>query len=162
MRLNGRAAIDDPTTTAVVQSGKDRLVILLISDFDPPGQEVAHSFARPMQLEFHIKNVDAIQVALTHDQVKRFRLPSGGKTKPKSQGRERFVKLYGDSVHELESLPPENLQELLQKLIDAVIDPEAFNHELDQERRDAARLDVVRRRAMAAIDGLDLEGRIDD
>jgi hypothetical protein len=74
-------------------SGKDRLIILLVTDFDPPGQEIAHSFARSMQLEFHIENVAAIQVALTHGQAKEFGLPSGGKVKEHSQGRDRFVRL---------------------------------------------------------------------
>ena len=132
------------------KSGKDRLVILLVTDLDPPGQEIAHSFARSMQIEFQIENVDAIQVALTYEQVQRFGLPSGGKVKEKSQGRARFVQQYGDDVYELESLPLETLQELLQAKIDDVIDAEAFNHELDREREDAAFLENVRRRAQAA------------
>jgi hypothetical protein len=136
------------------KSGKDRLVILLVSDFDPPGQEIAHSFARSMQLEFHIKNVDAIQVALTHDQVQEFALPSGGKTKLKSQGRPRFVQRYGDQVYELEALPPETLQALLRKAIDSVIDVDLFNHELDQEKQDAAFLATARRRAQLALAGI--------
>ena len=136
------------------KSGKDRLVILLVTDLDPPGQEIAHSFARSMQIEFQIENVDAIQVALTYEQVQRFGLPSGGKVKEKSQGRARFVQQYGDDVYELESLPLETLQELLQAKIDDVIDAEAFNHELDREREDAAFLENVRRRAQAALVGL--------
>ncbi len=144
------------------KSGKDRLVILLVTDLDPPGQEIAHSFARSMQIEFQIENVDAIQVALTYEQVQRFGLPSGGKVKEKSQGRARFVQQYGDDVYELESLPLETLQELLQAKIDDVIDVEAFNHELDRERADAAFLENVRRRAQAALVGLQREGSADE
>jgi len=136
------------------KSGKDRLIILLVTDFDPPGQEIAHSFARSMQLEFHIKNVDAIQVALTHDQVQELGLPSGGKTKEKSQGRARFVKQYGDDVYELEALPPETLQKLLREAIDNVIDVAAFNHEVAQEREDAAFLAGARGWAQAALQSL--------
>jgi hypothetical protein len=138
------------------KSGKDRLVVLLVTDFDPPGQEIAHSFARSMRDEFHIGNVDAVQVALTYDQVKQFGLPPGGKAKRESQGRARFVQLYGDTVNELESLPPETLQQLLQESIDAVLDVAAFNHEVDQEREDAAFLDTARRRAQVALAGLGL------
>jgi hypothetical protein len=143
------------------KSGKDRLVILLITDLDPSGQEIAHSFARSMQLEFHIENVAAIQVALTYDQVQQFHLPSGGKVKEHSQGRARFVEQYGDDVYELETLPPETLQDLLQSKIDDVIDVQAFNHEVDREREDAAFLDNVRRRAQVALMGIRTEGPAD-
>ena len=61
---------------------------------------------------------------------------------------------YGDDVYELESLPLETLQELLQAKIDDVIDVEAFNHELDRESQDAAFLENVRRRTQAALVGL--------
>jgi len=133
------------------KSGKDRLIILLVTDFDPPGQEIAHSFARSMRDEFDIDNIDAVQVALTRDQVDNFKLPSGGKAKPKSQGYARFVQQYGDQVYELEALAPELLQKLLQDAIDSVIDHRAFNHELDAEKQDAAFLANKRNLARAAL-----------
>ncbi len=42
-------------------------------------------------------------------------------------------------------MPPETLQRVLQEAIDQVIDVEAFNHEIDQEKADAAKLEAVRK-----------------
>jgi hypothetical protein len=128
-----------------LKSGKERLVLLMLSDFDPDGEEIAHSFARSLRDEFGINNIEPIKVALTADQVKEFDLPPAMKAKMGSANYDRFADKHGDDVWELEALPPETLQRVLQDAIDQVIDVEAFNHEIDQEKADAANLEGVRR-----------------
>ncbi len=132
-------------------SGKERLVLLILSDFDPDGEEIAHSFARSLRDDFYVKHVDAIKVGLTAEQVKRFKLPPAFKAKTGSTNYNRFVRKYGDDVFELEALPPDKLQAELRKVIDKVIDTKAFNAELDREKQDAARLSVVRRQALRML-----------
>ncbi len=132
-------------------SGKDRLVLLILSDFDPDGEEIAHSFARSLRDDFGVAKVDAIKVGLTAEQVKRFRLPPAFKAKAKSTNYRKFVRKFGDDVFELEALPPDKLQAELRKVIDSVIDVKAFNAELEQEKRDAARLSVIRRQALRVL-----------
>ena len=56
-----------------------------------------------------------------------------------------FVTKHGEDVWELEALSPATLQDVLREAIDAVIDPEAFNYEVEQEKADAAKLTAVRR-----------------
>lgn len=136
------------------QSGKDRLVVLFIVDFDPPGMEIAHSFARSMQEEFYIDDVKAVKVALTFEQAQELRLRSGGKVKPKAQGARRFLEEYGDDVYELEAVPPETLQQWLREAIDSVIDIDRFNAELDAERKDAMFLSEARQRMHLALAGI--------
>ena len=46
------------------KSGKERLVLLLVSDFDPDGEQIAESFASSMRRDFGIANVDAVKVTL--------------------------------------------------------------------------------------------------
>jgi hypothetical protein len=136
------------------KSGKDKLLLLIVSDFDPEGETIATSFARSMRDDFGIGGVEAIKVALTSEQVATMDLPPGGKAKTGSKNYPAFAAKYGDTVYELEALPPETLQRLLQDVIDSVIDVDLFNRELAQEEADAGELENIRRRAQAALAGL--------
>lgn len=136
------------------KSGKERLVLLIVSDFDAEGEEIAHSLARSLRDDFGIARVSAVKVALTAEQVKQFNLPPMMKAKRGSSNYARFVEAHGDDVFELEALAPETLQTLLQEAIDSVIDVEAFNHELAQERLDAQHLAAVRAMVRESLGGL--------
>ncbi len=132
------------------KSGKQRLVILVISDFDPDGDEIAHSFARSLRDDFRIGKIDAVKVALTQEQVEECQLPpSMMKAKRDSSNYSRFVERYGsDTIYELEALEPETLQGLLREAILSVLDVDAFNAELDAEKQDALHLDTLRKRVL--------------
>lgn len=54
------------------KSGKSKLILLILSDFDPDGQEIAHSLARSLRDDFGIENIDPIKVALTVSRSKRW------------------------------------------------------------------------------------------
>ena len=127
------------------KSGKDRLVLLILSDFDPDGEEIAHSLARSLRDDFGIKRIEPVKVALTADQVDEYELPPAMQAKQTSTNYKRFADKHGDDAWELETLPPETLQSVLQEAIDSVLDVEVFNHEVDQEKADAAKLEGVRR-----------------
>jgi hypothetical protein len=127
------------------KSGKAQLVLLILSDFDPDGEEIAHSFARSLRDDFGIEEIEPVKVALTADQVDEYDLPPGGKAKTGSASYQRFTDEHGDDVWELEALPPETLQQVLTDAVDGVIDVEAFNQEIDAEKADAAKLEGVRR-----------------
>jgi ParB-like chromosome segregation protein Spo0J len=126
------------------KSGKDRLVLLILSDFDPDGEEIAHSLARSLRDDFGIEEIEPVKVALTAEQAEEFSLPPNLEAKVTSNQYNRFVAKYGKNCWELEALPPESLQHVLQDAIDHVIDTEAFNHEIDQEKADATKLEGVR------------------
>ena len=133
------------------RSGKDQLIILAVSDFDPEGEEIAHSFARSLRDDFGVKDVVPIKVAHTARQVTEMRLPPGMKVKKKSSRAKKFTGLHGDNVYELEAVPPDRLQEILREAIDGVLDVEAYNREIDAEKEDAAHLENLRRRIHGAI-----------
>ena len=127
------------------KSGKERLVLLMLSDFDPDGEEIAHSFARSLRDDFDIENIEPVKVALTAAQVEQFDLPPAMQAKATSSNYKRFSDKHGDDVWELEALPPETLQGVLQEAVDSVIDVDAFNNEIDEEKADSVRLEGVRR-----------------
>ena len=126
------------------KSGKDRLILLAVSDYDPAGEEIAHSFARSIRDDFGVEEIEPVKVALTFDQVNQLVLPPAGKAKKKDGKAKKFIDKYGDDVWELEAIPPIKLQEILTETIDSVIDIGAFNHEIDREKEDAAKLEGVR------------------
>ena len=153
----GRGYASLPARAGVVErfrkSGKDKLILLLVSDLDVDGVLIAESFARSLRDDFDVDTVHPIRVALTAEQVKRYELPPGGVAKGKkgSKKRKAFIEQYGDRTWELEALEPAALQQELTNAIDAVIDHDAFNAELDAEKRDSAELEAYRRRALAAL-----------
>jgi hypothetical protein len=128
------------------RSGKQKLVLLVLSDFDPSGEEIAHSFARSLRDDFGIpeRRIEGIKVAITADQVQQYELEPIMSAKEKDSNYARFVDRHGDDVFELEALTPAQLEDILTDAIDAVLDIDAFNTELEQEKKDAAFLAAKR------------------
>jgi hypothetical protein len=117
----------------------------VLSDHDPEGEDIGHSFARSMRDDFGIANISPVRVALTREQVQEMHLPPLMKAKKKSSRYKKFAARFGDDVYELEAVPPEMLQELLRTQIDAVMDVQAFNAEIDMEKEECIKLEAVRR-----------------
>jgi len=152
---SGRGYCSLPPRNVMAQrfrlSGKDKLILLLLSDFDPDGEEIAHSFARSMRDDFGISEVHAIKVALTGEQVQEYGLPPVMKAKRSSSQYSKFADRHGDNVFELEAIPPETLQRVLKGAIDNVIDLDAFNAEVRAERKDAQFLAGVRKTVLTTL-----------
>src|SRR5262249_36018772 len=120
----------------------------------PEGEDIAHSFARSMRDDFDVEEIVPIKVALTPQQVAAMNLPPMMKAKEKSSRAKGFTAKHGDDVYELEAVPPQRLQEILREAIDRGLDGEAFNAEIDAEKRDVARLDGIRGQMARSIRGL--------
>ena len=74
----------------------------------------------------------------------------------------KFTSEHGHDVFELEAIPPDKLQELLEDAIDRVIDKAAFDAELDAEKRDAAFLAGVHWRVHEVLAESTNDGREDE
>ncbi len=142
------------------KSGKENLVLLVLSDFDPDGEEICHSFARSMRDDFNVTKIHPIKVALTDRQASDFKLPASMEAKKTSSNYSKFVARYGQNVFELEAIQPAELQRLLREAINSVIDLDAFNREIDAEKRDAAFLEGVRRQALPWLNEVASAGQI--
>jgi hypothetical protein len=141
-------------------SGKERLILLYLSDFDPDGDEIAHSFVRSLRDDFDVDedSIEPIRVALTGEQVTHYRLVPVMTAKETSVNYDRFVLEHATTeVHELDALTPEELQRVLTKAIDNILDIKAFNAEIDRERADSVWLSGVRQTVHEALRGLSLE-----
>ncbi len=126
-------------------SGKAKLLLLFLSDFDPEGDDIAHSFVRSIRDDFDVANVEAVKVALTRAQVQRLELPPLIKAKAGSSRRKAFVERHGgEYVWELDALSPVQLQNILREAIRSVLDMDAYRAELKAEQNDAAQLEAIR------------------
>jgi hypothetical protein len=146
---SGRGYCSLPPRRAMAErftrSGKEKLILLMLSDHDPDGLEIAASFARSMRDDFGITAIVPIRVALTADQIEEFQLPPKMTAKTTSSNYDKFSEKHGDAVYELDALDVADLHRLLRDAIEGVIDRAALNHEIAAEKADAAELDALRR-----------------
>ena len=162
----GRGYCSLPPRHAMVErfrrSGKEKLVLLIVSDFDPEGEDIAHSVARSVRDDFDVSEIHAVKVALTADQVEQHRLPPIMRAKESSSRHDKFVARHGHNVFELEALEPAELQRIVREAIESVIDRAALTAEIEAERADAAFLAGVRRTLrnclIESLPDLDLNG----
>src|SRR5262249_28777194 len=132
-------------------SGKEKLIVLVLSDFDPEGEDIPHSFARSMRDDFGITNVVAKKVCLTYEQVLEHDPPQTFDIKKEGRRANKFRVKYGDRVHEIEALPISVRVELLREAIESVLDVDAYNREVEAEKLDAARIEALRQKTAAAL-----------
>ena len=136
-------------------SGKDKLIILSLSDLDPDGDAITHAIGQRLRDDHAIDNVEVYKVALTMQQVRdpALRLSQNFlEAKETSPNYKRYVERYdSSSAWELEAVPPRTLQQMLEQHINALIDQKAFKRELAQEREDAERNDEVRERVIETL-----------
>ena len=134
-------------------SGKEKLVLLVLADYDPDGQEIVQSLARSMRDDFELPEdrLKTVRVALNRAQVTELGLPPMMKAKKTSSRYKKFRKRHGDDVWELEAVPAQKLIEILRNAIEQVIDIDLFNKEIEQEKRDAKIIHIKRETLLKTI-----------
>jgi len=134
------------------QSGKDKLVLLMLTDFDPDGDQIAASFASSMRDDFYLKDIHPVKVALTAEDVAQYDLPSDMDAKPTSPNYAKFLKRYGATkAVELDAAPVKLLQSKLRDEIEAIIDMTEFKAQIELEKQDAAQIEAHRQVVFTAI-----------
>ncbi|WON75149.1 ParB N-terminal domain-containing protein [Nitrosospira sp. Is2] len=135
------------------RSGKDKLILLMLTDFDPDGEQIAASFARSMRDDFGVMNVHAVKVALTAEDVELYNLPSDLDAKPSSPNYSKFIEKYGHKAVELDAAPVELLQKKLRDAIESLVDVAEFHAQIDLEKKESRIVEAYRRTAVQAIAG---------
>lgn len=133
---------------------KEKLILLLLSDFDPDGDAIANANALSLRddLDVDEDRLVPLRVALRPDQIEKYDLPQSLEAKKTSSNFAKFVLRHGVSYAvELEALPPEHLQTELDRAIRSHIDVAAFNREVELERAEAARLQGLKGRVLQFI-----------
>lgn len=145
----GRGYGSIPTWRAMAQrferSGKDAMTLIVASDYDPEGFDLADDAIRSLRDLFHVP-VDYHRVAVEREQIDQLNLASDFNPAKESSSRLRsFIeRTGGDQTWELEALPPDFLREQLRAAIEANMDMDIYRNLLDQEQEDAEYLQEAR------------------
>jgi hypothetical protein len=154
----GRGQSSSPPRYEMAQrfrrSGKEKLVVVIVSDLDPAGMTIAESFGRSLRDDFEIESdrLVVIKAALTKDQVDSMHLPAGGEVKIKSPTAPEFIRRYGSHVWELEAIHPDKLKQIVREAVLSVMNVERLNQEQCKEVQEAATLAGYRTAVLRTFD----------
>lgn len=141
-----------------IDSGKSRLVVITLTDFDPEGQMIPHVGGRTLRDDFGLPadQLEIVPAAVTRTQIDDNNLPPQNFAKESSSNYDWFVNRNdGDTnVYELEALDPAVMLADLERTIESVIDVDLFNKEIAIEKEEAAHLQAARVTAIDALRGL--------
>jgi DNA-binding Lrp family transcriptional regulator len=133
--------------------GREKLVLIVVSDFDPEGCDIPNSFGVSLRDDFGIEpeKLVIVKAALTQSQIQTLDLHEGQIAKEDSSRYRRFRENYGSRCWELEAVPNEKLREIVEDCIRACLDIEAFERELTIQKKDRAEINEQRLRIKEKI-----------
>ena len=140
-------------------SGKEKLIVVVVADFDAEGQDIPNAFGLSLRDDFGIDpdKLVIIKAALTHQQTQELDLHEGQWAKEDSARYDRFVKTYGKRCWELEAVNDDQLQEIIEATIRRTIDLDAFNDELATQEQERDDLDVHQQSVREALADIEWE-----
>ena len=133
-------------------SGKDRMTLIIVSDFDPEGLELADDAIRSLAL--HKVPVDGHRIAVTPEQIQELGLAEDFNPAKESSSRYKsFVKRSGGTkTWEVEALPSDYLVEQIKAAIEANMDMEVYKTVCDQEEEDCGQLCRIRKQIASQLE----------
>lgn len=138
-----------------LRSGKSKLILLMLTDFDPDGEQIAASFARSLRDDFGLIDIHPVKVGLTADDVKNNALPSDMDAKPSSPNYKKFISKYGIKAVELDAAPVDLLKRNLREAIQSFLDVDEFNAQGNLEQDDAVKIEAHRQVVFSNISDFD-------
>jgi len=141
-------------------SGREKLVVIVASDFDPEGEDIPSSFGESLRDDFGIaaRQLHIVKAALTAEQIRTMDLHEGQLSKETSSRYRRFLAAHGERVWELESLTADQLREIVEAAIRGLLDLDAFEAEVQREQEEQVELDAKRSQLRRVLfDDLDVE-----
>ena len=140
-------------------SGKKRMALLIISDYDPEGFELADDAIRSLRDLWEIP-IEGHRVAVTEEQIESLGLHGDfNPAKEKSSRHDSFLARTGaNATWECEALPPEYLRDQLGLAIQANMNMEIFQAEVAQEEKDTHEIHRLRREIASGWQGIEGTG----
>lgn len=123
------------------RSGRDTMTLIIVSDYDPEGLELADDAIRSLR-DLWALPVEGHRVAVNREQINELNLAEDfNPAKPSSSQFEKFVERTGGvKTWELEALPPDYLLDQVKAAIEANLNMDVFNAVLEEEVEDAHQL----------------------
>ena len=125
-------------TARFKKSGKDVMTLIVASDYDPEGFDLADDAIRSLRDLWGV-SVDYHRIAVNEEQIEEQGLHTDfNPAKQTSTRLKAFIDRTGaDKTWELEALLPVYLQNQIRAAIEANMDMEIYAQTVDQEKRDA-------------------------
>jgi hypothetical protein len=115
------------------RSGKEKLVIIYVSDLDPEGIDMPASWKKYLLHDFGVE-AEVYRAVVTPEQVGKYKLPPDADVKLSSSRAKKFIQEYGDQCWELDSMPEQILIDEVSDAVRAVLDIDALNRAFERER----------------------------
>ena len=133
-------------------SGKKRMVLVVASDYDPEGFDLADDAIRSLRQHFGVE-VKYVRAAVNRDQIDELDLVTDfNPAKLKGSRLKAFIKRTGGTeTWECEALPPKYLQNSIRKAFCSVLDMDVFNAAIEQEKAAADEIFEVRTSLVQAL-----------
>ncbi len=112
--------------------------LLYLGDHDPSGEDMVRD-VRDRLTEFGVRHLEVRKLGLTMDQIRTFN-PPPNPAKITDSRAAGYIAKFGTQSWELDALPPNELNQLVDNAIKSLIDTELMAEVIAEENRDKARL----------------------
>lgn len=109
--------------------------LLYLGDFDPSGEDMVRDIRDRLEL-FEVGDLSVHKIALTMDQIEEHD-PPPNPAKMSDPRAAKFVDQHGAESWEVDALPPNVLQTIIEANIQAYIDLDKYNAVIEKEKQDA-------------------------
>ena len=129
-------------------------VILYFGDLDPSGVQMLEATIETLEDELDLYGVEFKRIGLNPEHIDKYNLPADPTAAKSTDPRyKKYVEKYGTVAVELDALHPATLKKIIKQSIEAEIDMDLFVEQQEQEGEDDDRLDEIRDKVCAAING---------
>lgn len=122
-----------------IESIDKEVVVLYLGDHDPSGEDMVRDIEARLN-EFGVPNLKVVKIALTLEQVRRYKLPSNP-AKVRDARAKAYIEKFGNDSWEVDAIPPRELNALVERAIARYTDRELLAAAV---AREAAERDRVR------------------
>ncbi len=142
--------------SAFRESGKRRMVLVVLSDCDPCGEGIVRDIVENLrEIGIDANDMSIVRAGLTHDQARRLNArpqPIKRNGKAGETVAARFEARHGTSdVYELEAVPPDALLDIFDDAVQSRLDIGAYNAEVEAEAHDAECILAAHAKITAAL-----------
>lgn len=124
-------------------------IMLYFGDFDPSGNEMLEAMKTTLTLEMELKGVIFRRIALTQDDIFRYKLPHNPTALKTTDTRaQKHLEQYGALAVELDALRPDILEKKIRDAIEVELDMDLFKTQQRKETKDKVELTRLKKKIM--------------
>ena len=129
-------------------------VMLYFGDFDPSGVEMLESIEITLKDELGVNGIEFKRIALTEDDIYEYKLPHSPDALKRTDTRaKKHLEAYGELAVELDALRPDVLEDKTRVSIEAELDIDDFNAEVERCNDESERLDLLKNEVVSFVSG---------